>query len=148
MDQPATSLDRLNDLALPPEVSWWPLAPGWYGVIAIGLALLIWAALHTLKKWRKNAYRRQALQELKNADDPAAVAEILRRTALVFTPRETIASLSGSAWVDWLAEQSSQAISDAVRDQLASYVYRSSADAVDFGDLRKFAVDWIRSHRT
>ena len=55
MNDNATSLDRLHDIALPPSVPWWPPAPGWYAVMVIAaiglLALLILAA----RRWLANA---------------------------------------------------------------------------------------------
>lgn len=40
MNADASSLDDLRDIAVPPPVSWWPLAPGWWVVILIVASIL------------------------------------------------------------------------------------------------------------
>ncbi|MEI2781093.1 MAG: DUF4381 domain-containing protein, partial [Candidatus Competibacter sp.] len=80
MNAPATSLDRLHDLVLPPAVPWWPLAPGWYLVIALALVAVMWMTLRAWRQWQSNAYRREAARELASLESSAAIAELLRRT--------------------------------------------------------------------
>ncbi len=58
------SLERLHDIAVPPSVSWWPPAPGWYVVGAIVFVLLGVSVLTMIDHWRRNRYRREALKEL------------------------------------------------------------------------------------
>jgi len=105
MTNSAASLDRLHDIVLPPEVPWWPLAPGWYVVLGIGLVLVLVLVHRAWERWRANAYRRAARRELVSAQDAAAIGELLRRTALAIAPRTVIAEKTGSAWLDWLAQQ-------------------------------------------
>ena len=103
----------LRGLHLPDAIGWWPLAPGWWLIIAllaIGLGLLLRrAAQHR----RESAARRHAVRELERATsafaengDPVAlgteVSEILRRTMLAYAPRSEVAGLTGDAWLDWL----------------------------------------------
>jgi len=143
MNDSAASLDRLHDLALPPQVSWWPPAPGWYVVIALALAAAAWLAFRAWKHWRSNAYRRAALKELKSLDTPAAIAELLRRTALAVSPRSSVAEKSGSAWLDWLAAQLHEPMPESVRVQLTTGVYARPCTTPDLTHLRAYATRWI-----
>lgn len=147
MNQSPTSLDRLHDLALPPEVSWWPLAPGWYVVILLVLALLLAAAFRAVRHWRANAYRRAALRELASLESPAAISELLRRMALAIAPRSVIAEMTCTAWLDWLAAQGTEPLPEAVRTQLTVGVYGRTAAGGDLDALRKFASRWITNHQ-
>lgn len=95
------SLSNLRDIVVPPPVSFWPPAPGWWivgaaCVVAAGLAI---AAL--VRRHRRNAYRREALRALETAE-AADISAILKRAALAAFPREQVASLSGSAWLAFL----------------------------------------------
>ena len=147
MNTPATSLDRLHDLALPPAVPWWPPAPGWYVVFALALFAAAWIAIRAWKRWQSNAYRREALRELASLERPAAIAELLRRTALAIAPRQVVAEKTGTAWVDWLAAQCPESMSAAVRIQLTVGVYgRPTADH-ELSSLRDYAARWIADHR-
>jgi hypothetical protein len=145
MKEDAANLDRLHDLALPPEVSWWPLAPGWYVVIALVLISLLILGYRNWKKWRANAYRRAALREISSADSAPAIAELLRRTALATTPRKAVAAMTGTVWLDWLAEQTATAMPDTVRHQLASAIYQKSGEGDPVKELREYAACWIKS---
>lgn len=148
MNASATSLDRLHDIVLPPEVSWWPPAPGVWLILAAVLAFVLLLAFRAWRRWRSNAYRRVALRQLATASSPTSIAELLRRTALASFPREVVASKSGNEWVDWLAAQSSEPITAAVREQLTSGVYAAPASPADFALLVDFARRWIRDHRS
>ncbi len=103
----------LRDLHLPDPVGWWPLAPGWWVLIAIALGLLAWQAIRWAKRWRRNAPRRYALRELADLEtdylrhrNPVLLAkelsELLRRAMLAYAPRDEVAGLTGEAWLRWL----------------------------------------------
>lgn len=146
MPQDPNSLDRLNDIVLPPEVAWWPLAPGWYVLMLSILLLGSWFAMRWMKQWQANAYRRIALRELAETKDPASIAELLRRTALAVAPREEIARLTGDRWVDWLATHCPINQPPEVRVQLNVGVYQRDDQSVNVNVLREYAAQWISHH--
>ena len=148
MNESATSLNRLHDLALPPDISWWPLAPGWYVVLGIGIILLLFLIYRAWKQWRANAYRRAALRELGSVEEAAAIAELLRRTALAIEPRSVIAGLTGPAWPDWLTGQCPENMPAVVRELLGTGVYTCPAPPQEVAALRDYAALWISRHQT
>lgn len=105
-DTPATgdpgSLQNLNDIVMPAAVPWWPPAPGWYLLAAVGLLVLAWLGFRAFRNWRLNRYRRAALAELQGIRGGGGRAvelpELLKRTALSAWPRTEVASLYGEAW--------------------------------------------------
>src|SRR5215475_7785537 len=62
---PADPVAGLIDIPLPPEVTLWPQT--WPSRIALALLLagIIIATLRSIRNWRANRYRREALAELK-----------------------------------------------------------------------------------
>lgn len=146
MNSDQTSLDRLHDLVLPAEVSWWPLAPGWYVVLVLVMLAACWYAWRAWAHWRANAYRRDALRELQSIGDVGGAAELLRRTALARVPRPVIAGLTGSAWLDWLAAQAPVPMPDVVRRQLSEGVYGPSIESSELNAVRDYASHWIARH--
>ena len=147
MNEPATSLDRLHDIALPPAVGWWPPAPGWYVVFTLALVPAAWMAFRAWKRWQSNAYRREAARELASLESSAAIAELLRRTALAIAPRSVIAEKTGAAWLDWLAAHFPEPMPDTVRTQLTTGVYGRPAASEELSALRDYATRWITRHR-
>ncbi|OYU00032.1 MAG: hypothetical protein CFE40_01565 [Burkholderiales bacterium PBB1] len=97
----------------PPPLGWWPLAPGWWGLVAVlllALALAGWlrkrARQPSIKRWQRVALRELAqLQRTPRptgSDDAQLARELqhlLRRYAIARHGRETVASLSGDAWL-------------------------------------------------
>ena len=107
------SLDRLHDIVVPPPVSWWPLAPGWYMVASVFVLGVAWGSIRIVRHYSANQYRRQALAELKRLRELARqfgtlnnasgqVMELLKQTALVAYSRENVAALTGEAWWQFL----------------------------------------------
>ena len=103
----------IRDLHLPDPIGWWPLAPGWWVLIALALLGLAWLAVRALRAYRVGAARRYALRVLKriesaweSGDNVVSVgvemSELVRRTMLAYAPRTDVAGLTGDAWLDWL----------------------------------------------
>jgi len=103
----------LRDLHLPEAVGWWPLAPGWWLIIALLFAGLGWLLLRGWRRYRLNAPRRYALRTLAAAEaeyishqDPVRLAQqvsvLLRRAMLAYAPRREVAGLTGESWLAWL----------------------------------------------
>jgi len=107
------ALAELKDIHLPEDVSWWPLAPGWW-ILAGLLTLLIVSLFLFIRYKRANAWRKTALIELDSiinaeADDAFTrhISQLTRRCALVLATKSgnanTIAKLEGIAWADYLS---------------------------------------------
>ncbi|MEP4079616.1 DUF4381 domain-containing protein [Haloferula sp.] len=144
-DDPA-DLSRLHDIALPPEVSWWPLAPGWIALAVVGVLSLSYFGYRRFKSWKQNAYRRDAIRELASADTPAEIAELIKRTALVIAPREEIAGLHGESWINWLTSHDVPEPPPVVGTLLNRALYDPDTSADQLPALRDFASQWILQH--
>lgn len=145
MNSDPASLANLRDIVTPPPVPWWPLAPGWWFLLTVLGLIAVLMAVHGWRRWRANAYRRAALRALRGAADVASIAEILKRAALVAYPRTQVASLSGSAWVKWLAETGGRPVPAAVSQALTVGVF-AEREFAEISQLAAFAAEWIRSH--
>jgi len=96
-----SDLSNLRDIIVPPDVSFWPPALGWWLVGAACAVAVGFAAAAVVRHWRRNAYRREALHALQTAD-ASDISAILKRAALAAFPRERVASLNGAAWLAFL----------------------------------------------
>ena len=114
------------------------------GLITIIVLLSIY---RTWKRWHANAYRRQALRELRSLDSVAEVSELLRRTALAIFPRQVVADMTGDRWAGWLNSQTAIEMSSTVREQLTHEVYGPASKSSDIREVRQYAASWIAGHR-
>jgi hypothetical protein len=156
--QPTDPLAGLVDIPLPAEVTLWPQT--WPSRILLTVVVigLICAALWAVRRWRNNRYRREALSELKRieagaaastpAELSAALASLVRRTAVAAFPREQVASLTGAAWLSFLDRTDGRrAFSEGPGRALEISAYRQ-APAVDSSGLINAVRSWIKLHRT
>ena len=146
MSSSPTSLDRLHDLSAPPEVPWWPPAPGWYVVLGLAVLLALTLGFRRWSRWRANAYRRAAMRELSTLESGPEIATLLRRTALAIVPRERVASMHGTEWLDWLSAQARDPMPDEVRRQLTGGIYAPPGAPQAIDSLRTYAGHWISRH--
>lgn len=98
-------MTNLVQPSAPEAVAWWPPAPGWYVLVALIIVGLLWMGWRVLRRWRANAYRREAGRLIDRIADRGTLnelPEILKRTALSAYPRGEVASLSGDQWLVFL----------------------------------------------
>ena len=139
-------LDLLEPVPEPEPVSMAPQTAGWVWLGVVLLLLLAVAVRAFVRHRRANAYRRAALAELDAAgDDPARIAEIVRRTALRAFPRREVASVHGEDWLAFLDRTGRGAgfVSAPGRAMLAAPYRPVPPDPA----LASLARDWVRHHR-
>lgn len=160
------ALQQLHDIVEPAAPAFWPPAPAWYFVGGVVLLLVMMAMVSLWRRWQANAYRRQALGELAALRDGSqsisppherisALASLLRRVALHGAAREQVASLSGTAWIEYLSTQSKTSPSETVATLLSRgpYVNFAATDDVatnhrsDLDAAFAYVAEWIKQHR-
>lgn len=144
-------LQQLRDIHLPEQVGWWPLAPGWW----LLLALCVVAVLSILKVWRKRRARRrammQALRELDAldvtmADVTSRINALLKRLALTYFPRVQSARLYDQAWLDFLVSKLPSKHQASFRQQFApmlAQLYRPPQHSAEAAHYQALARRWI-----
>ena len=158
------SLQNLNDIVLPPTVSWWPLATGWYFVLALLALAVAWISYRLIRHRIENRYRRAALRELqtlanemqsteKRSDALRLLPVLLKRTALSVYPRSLVASLSSDEWYDFLNSQLGKAaFTGSVRSLMDRISYSTAdlnrVDSQDASDLLQAVKFWMIHHRS
>ncbi len=106
-------LARLRDIRLPEDVSWWPLAPGWWALLAI--VLIASVAVAGLELRRRRSLRFQALRELEllkaqttpkssTLELASQICVLIRRIALSGIKDQHLASIHGDAWSEYLSQ--------------------------------------------
>lgn len=152
----STSLANLKDLHLPQAIGWWPLATGWYVLIILILLLAIIAGWQVyLRCYKNKRYKREALRRLANYEKmyqqggnaQAAsinISMLLRQVALLYFPREHVASLTDEAWVSFLSTTSKNTDFKAIQTLILLLPYQKTADEADLKPLFDMAKIWIK----
>jgi len=147
------SLDNLNDIIVPPMVGFFPLAPGWYIVLLLALALLFHFAYQKYKAYEKEQYRRDAEEELealndKNRDNTIALLGLAKRVGISAYGRETIVPLHGDRWWDFMEEHSKATINVDSREAIDKLLYEKGVafDACVFDAVFLMVSQWIETH--
>ena len=141
-------IERLAEPQEPLAVSMTPQTAGW---TVMAFTLVVLAASFSwrwYRRWRANAYRRSALADLSACgDDPVEIATILRCTALAAWPREDVASLTGTDWLEFLDRTGGDGeFGEGIGKIILSAPYQSQPEA-SAPDLHALASRWIRQHK-
>lgn len=148
----------LRDIHLPAAVSAWPPAIGWWILAALMIAILIAAVLfykHHKNKTPKPAYKKIALKELfalqkqyqgqpNSIELLRSISALLRRIALSYLPRETVAGLTGEEWIKQLNALSNSTFNKELGQLLANAPYRAEA-IYDDAALLQQCEQWIKN---
>ncbi|MCU4676879.1 DUF4381 domain-containing protein [Catenovulum sp. 2E275] len=108
MSNAADPLAAFKDIQMPDPVSWWPLAWGWWLLIALAILLVTGLIFGFIRYQKKQRAKKQAIRLINQLDDNAsinALNTLLKQAMLSYFPREQVASLSGRAWYEFLIAQ-------------------------------------------
>lgn len=109
-------LKDLRDIHGLGPIDHWPLAFGWWILIALGVILVAVIIVLSYRRYRyRRSWQHQAYQQLivlqQQLDNDAqkrdvlqALAVALRKIAIASTRREDCAGLTGNAWLAWLQQ--------------------------------------------
>jgi hypothetical protein len=110
---PDDLLSRLYDIKGLDYIGWWPLAPGWWVLLAlVAIGSILAAAVYRrrlayARSWKGDAWRAFAAldAQLPGGDVQKAGATfsiLMRRVAMQCHSREECAGLQGQDWLRWL----------------------------------------------
>jgi len=156
---PADPLAELRDIPLPPAVSGWPPGPLWWLLLALALVVTGLLLRYWFRWWRRNAYRRVALEEVQaiylqwqsDKDQQRYLHELhalLKRVALQAFPGSAVAALSGDSWLAFLDQQWRRPPNKGFAESVTgSSHYHPQPSATDIEQLQHLARNWLRQHR-
>lgn len=153
----AQELAQLHDIHLPEPIGWWPLAPGWYLLALLVIAMLVTAIIFAVRYYKNGrakrqalrlleTYRRQYQQDRNSQLNAARVSELLKRVALVYFPRSKVASLQGDAWILFLNNTAKGLNFESVRTELLEAPYQP-AISQNLNLLFQMTRSWINQRR-
>lgn len=151
------ALAQLKDIHLPATVGWWPLAPGWYVVLILFFLLLGFITFVCYRRYLNARAKKQALALLqsyvhqyeKDRNTQLAstrISELLRRVALVYFPREQVASIHGQEWINFLNKTSKGVDFEAVKTMLLDSPFKPN-EQINLNPLITQATLWIKQRR-
>jgi hypothetical protein len=161
MIQDPTNLSRLHDIVVPAPAPWWPPAPGWWWLLGAAAVAALVTSVCGFCRWQQNRYRREACAELTRllpaaasaegrAAALAAIAVLLKRTALTAFPRAEVASLTGAEWDRFLDREGGTRFATGLGRRLQAAVHDPrTADDWDRAGVEALAAmarRWIRRH--
>lgn len=148
-------LQKLRDIHLPKPPGFWPMAPGWY-CLAVMLLFLLGTVMYLLVRRHRRlrpkrealkllmAYERQYAAQGSAAVISAKISELLKRLALVYFPRQEVASLHGDPWIEFLGSTSRKIDFNEVRVLLLEVPYGRETTQVNLQALFRSAKSWIK----
>lgn len=147
----------LRDIHLPDPIGWWPLAPGWWGLLVL-LTLLIGILVYVIRRRRRVRQIQLALAELTrleaNPDLSArekleALSILMRRVALTLYPREEVAGRVGADWLNWLNWAAGEPLFENEAGRLITDLpYRHTSQDLRITEAYNLGRQWVKSAYT
>lgn len=143
----------LKPLHHPMDISWWPLAPGWWVLLAlVAVAMMYWlrpnkplsmhdSALLELRELTK------VQKQLKSNELVGHSNQLLKRYALAFYPDSGVGALVGEPWLAFLQVHGPENMDADIAEQLVANAYRPHADELDRERLLAFTQHWLQAQK-
>ena len=148
------ALAQLKDINFPPAIGWWPLARGWYLVMALIFILVVFFLYRAYQRYLNGRAKKQALNLLElyatqyakegtTQLTSARISELLKRVALVYYPRQQVASIHGQDWIDFLNKTSKRLDFESVKTMLLDSPFKLN-EQINLNPLITLAKLWIK----
>lgn len=131
--------------------------PGWYLVGILILLTCCYLTLRLIKRYRQNAYRRQALKELtqissSNSNNQlhlqlSELLVILKMVALKAYGRKNVATLYGKPWLLFLESKAKNTPFSKYEAIISGTIYENAKpDIQELNELKNLSKKWIQTH--
>jgi len=139
-------LAKLNDIHLPANVHSYPIAPGWWLLAIVILAVIIYGVLKLRHVMAKRKAQKIALKQLSSTTEISAMVSLLKWAALQYFSRGQVAHLTGAAFKSFLIAtlpaKHQQKFADLSAEHFTS-VYRSDAANITATEFSAAAKLWL-----
>lgn len=131
--------------------------PGWYAVGILVLLICYYLTFRLIKRYRQNAYRRQALKELtqinpSNSNNQlnlqlSELLVILKMVALKAYGRKNVATLYGKPWLLFLESKAKNTPFSKYEGIISRTIYENAKpDIKELSELKNLSKKWIQTH--
>lgn len=151
-DTAKQTLNQLRDIHLPPAIPFWPLAWGWYVLLAIGITAIVFG-IFSYRRYKHNSlgkrFALQKLQQLKQQNlTPAQLLEqidiLLKRISFAYYPKNPCADLYGEEWVTYLNQKTKHAKFPSHYNQIFSQHLYQGSSRYNQDELLTLTKAWIK----
>lgn len=131
---------------------------GWKIMFILAILLIIIVTYKFYLKYKRNAYRREAINQIeiiiqgdKNAIHVliSQIMFLLKQTALQTYDRKTVASLEGEKWLVFLDSKINKSFFIKHQHIISSAIYKNEYDknkAFNLNDFTEMSINWIKNH--
>lgn len=156
MNETETYNSSIGQLIEPEPIAFSFNTLGWYIVLAVLLLIVLVIAFIRFRRYKKNAYRREAeakiaiLLQQKGGSVIVEINTILKIMALQIFGRKRVASLYGSEWFGFLNStiNSENKFAEKEVEKFTNSLYNPNEklDEKVVTEFTEFAVLWIKNH--
>lgn len=139
----------LKEIRYPSNIDWWPMALGWWFILAIIVCAIIVFAMRFLRNFKRNKKRRIALNELHRIRNDEIICSdvslltnklsiLIRKSMLAYESRDAVAGLVGEEWLEFLDQNLEEKyFSQGIGRSLVLFPYQNPKDltSIDVTEL-------------
>ena len=130
----------LKEIRYPNNIDWWPMALGWWIILAILVCVIIVFSVRFLKNFQRNKKRRIALNELHRIRNDEIICSdiflltnklsiLIRKSMLAYESRDAVAGLVGEEWLEFLDQNLEEKyFSQGIGRSLVLFPYQNPKD--------------------
>lgn len=140
-------LAELKDIHLPDPISWWPLAIGWWVLLAMIIILVVVLISKYRQHRQRTLIKRAALAQLSQENlSTQELLSLLKSSCMNYFPRKDCAQLYGHQLSQYLTEKlppAKQAEFAQLFNDAIDTIYQKATPAANTETLRKAVNIWL-----
>jgi ABC-type anion transport system duplicated permease subunit len=142
-------LAQLQDITTPEPISQFPMAIGWWILLALIFLIIVVLIRQFIKYQALRKTQKLAMKQIsKNSPNLAETIRILKTTAMAYLPRNEIAALSGQQLADYLTnklpEKNQQAFIDNSVNVWQQLYQKDASEQID-NNFNQAAIHWLKN---